>query len=82
MAKVTVTFEDQQMSGGPHVEIRLESDPPLPITKITDPRHLAELEGDEDLDMDRATVAQVAARMAVGEVAGHSKAAAIMVRDS
>lgn len=81
MARVVIVFEDKEATGGPHVDITLEStDPPLPIAKVTDPRWRAELEGDEDLDVENATSAQVMARMAVGEVAGHSKAAAIMVR--
>lgn len=80
MARVTVVFEDKEASGGPHIDIVVESDPPLPIAKVTDPRWRAGLESDEDLDVNRATKAQLAARMAVGEVAGQAGAALIMVR--
>lgn len=80
MARVVITIEDADLTGGQHIEVTVESTPALPIAKVTDPRHLAELEGDEDLDVDRATPAQVAARLAVGEIAGHSRAALIMVR--
>lgn len=81
MARVVIVFEDKDAVGGPHIDITVESaDPPLPIAKVTDPRWLAGIDGDSDLDVENATSAQVAARMAVGEVAGQAKAAAIMVR--
>lgn len=80
MSKVTITIEEQQLTGGTHLHIELESEPPLPIAKVTDPRHLAELEGDLDLDMERATQAQLAARMALGEIIGHAETALVMVR--
>lgn len=81
MAKVTITLEDQQMTGGEHIEITVASEPPLPVAKVTDPLWLAELGGEEqDLDMRRATPAQIAARFAVGEVAASAHDAAILVR--
>lgn len=80
MARVTMILEDHEASGGPTVYITIASDPPLPITTITDPRWLAEIDGDRDLDMAAATMAQVAARMAAGEVCGAAKAASIFVR--
>lgn len=77
MARVTIILEDQPASGGPFVKITIESDPPLPIARITDPQWLAEIDGDQDLDMERATGAQMAARLAVQEVADAARAAAI-----
>jgi hypothetical protein len=82
MARVTVTFEDRQLLGQPDVEVRIESaDPPLPIATVTDPRWIDGLGGGtRDLDLDAATPAQAMARMAVGEVAGHARAAKLVVR--
>ena len=81
MAKVTVVFEDGELSGGPHVEITMESEPHLPIARVSDPKWLAGLGGGQrDLDMEAATPAQAAARMALGEVMGHARAAALIVR--
>lgn len=77
MARVTIILEDQPMSGGNHLAITVESDPPLPIARVSDPLWLAGIDGDQDLDMDRATGAQVAARLAVQEIADASDAAAI-----
>lgn len=84
MAKVTITIEDAVATGGPHLEMRLESDPPLPIATVTDPKWLELIApGDKDLDVDQATQAQLAARMAVGELMDSaSGAAALIVRDS
>lgn len=86
MAKVTITLEDgpvpEDGDAREHVEITIESDPPLPIAKITDPQWLELIDGDEDLDMDAATAAQVVARGAIGEMAGQMRAATIMVRKS
>jgi hypothetical protein len=80
MARVTIIFEDQPMTGGGHVEVTVSSDPPLPITRITDPQWLAEIDGDQDLDMKQATNAQIAARLAVQEIAGAAGTAAIFAR--
>lgn len=80
MAKVTITIEEQELTGGTHLQVTIESDPPLPIAKVTDPKWLEQLEGDEDLDMTKATQAQIAARLAVGEITGQSRAALVMVR--
>lgn len=82
MARVTITLEDQLMSGGVQVAITVESDPPLPIARVTDPLWLAEIDGYYDLDMDAASSAQVCARLAVQEIADASRAAAIFARRS
>lgn len=56
MARVVVVFEDKEATGGSHIDMIVEStDPPLPIATVTDPRWRAELEGDEDLDVENAT---------------------------
>lgn len=79
MAKVTITMED---AAAGNIAIEVRSEPPLPIATVTDPRHRAELGGgDQDLDIDRATPAQVAARLAVGEVAGSVRTAQLMVEE-
>jgi hypothetical protein len=81
MARVTIVLEDSELTGGAHIEITVSSDPPLPIMEVTDPKWLAGLGGGrQDLDIEKATPAQAAARMAVGEVAGHAQAAALLVR--
>lgn len=84
MAKVTITIEDAVATGGPHLDVRVESDPPLPIATVTDPKWLELIApGDQDLDMGRATQAQLAARLAVGEIMDAALAAsALIVRDS
>lgn len=81
MARVTITLEDHQMTGGEHVAITVESDPPLPIARVTDPLWLAEIDGEHDLDMDVASSAQVMARLAVQEIADASRAAAIFASE-
>lgn len=79
MARVTITIEDADDG----LAIELESDPPLPLATITDPRHLAELGGySEDLDLSAATTAQAAARLAVGEVMGSSRTAKLITREA
>lgn len=80
MARVTITLEDQLMSGGPQLAITVESDPPLPIARVTDPLWLAEIDGEHDLDMSAASQAQVAARLAVQDLADAARAAAIFAQ--
>lgn len=81
MAKVTITIEDAA-EGTDQLDIRVESDPPLPIATVTDPKWLALIApSDQDIDMDRATQAQLAARLAVGEIM-NSLEAALVVRAS
>lgn len=78
MATVTITLTD---TGPDQFETRVESDPPLPIRRVTDPKWLAELGGeDRDLDVDAATPAQVAARLALGELMGSLKTSKLIVR--
>lgn len=82
MAKVTITIEDAA-AGAEQLDIRVESDPPLPIATVTDPKWLALIApGDQDIDMDRATQAQLAARLAVGEIMNSLEAAELVVRAS
>lgn len=80
VSKVTITIEQQELTGGTHLHVTIESEPPMPIAKVTDPKWLELLESDEDLDMEKATQAQLAARLAVGEIAGQAEAALVMVR--
>lgn len=84
MAKVTITLEDGPVPDGgdarEYVDITIESDPPLPIAKVTDPQWLELIDGDEDLDLDVATAAQAVARGAIGEMAGQMRASSIVVR--
>lgn len=79
MAKVTITIED---AGGQHVDITVESEPPLPIAEVHDPEWLAAIDGQKDLDVRKATPAQTAARLALQEIANAADAAAIVAEAS
>lgn len=82
MSKVTITIEDEQLSGGTNLVVVVESDPPLPIARVSDQQWQSLIEADYDLDMDRADQAQVAARLALEQLVGSSKAAAVIVRSA
>ena len=66
MATVMIIVED---SGPGQIAIRVESDPHLPLR-------------DGDLDVDRSTPAQGAARLAVGEIAGEAAAGVILTQEA
>lgn len=82
MSKVTITIQDEQLAGGTNLLVVVESDPPLPIARVTDQKWRSIIEADYDLDMQRADQAQIAARLALEELVGSGKAAAVMVRSA
>lgn len=82
MSKVTITIEDEQLAGGTNLLVVVESDPPLPIARVRDQQWRSLIEADYDLDMERADQAQVAARLALEQMVGSAKAAAVIVRSA
>lgn len=73
MARVQLIFEDT-----------VNAETKLPSVRIlvgsgNDPLPIADIDGQKDLDVEKATQAQMAARLAVGEVAGAEGAAELFV---